>query len=223
MRLVEHPSPNHGARREAPTDILLLHYTGMRDAAAALARLRDPTAEVSAHYLIDTDGTVFRLVDETRRAFHAGVSYWAGTTDVNSRSIGVELVNPGHEWGYRPFPAAQMSALAELAREVLSRHAIPSSRVLGHSDVAPSRKLDPGELFDWAWLAAQGIGVWPDPGAAAPPVDPASGLDRIGYRAGAAIDPAVVAAFQRHWRPALVDGVLDAETVTRIAQVAAAG
>src|SRR5262249_42163258 len=150
-------------------DMLVLHYTGMQSAAAAIDRLCDPAAKVSAHYLIEEDGTAWRLVDETRRAFHAGVSFWQGTTDVNSASIGIELVNPGHEWGYRPFPDAQMQTLETLAQEILRRHAIPPDRVVGHSDVAPARKQDPGELFDWRRLADAGIGLWPEEGGRAAP------------------------------------------------------
>ena len=219
-RRVALPSPNHGARAPGSTiDILLLHYTGMQSAEAALARLTDPAAEVSCHWLIDEDGTLYHLVDEARRAWHAGRAFWAGEHDINSRSIGIELVNPGHEFGYRPFPAAQMAALAALAQEILGRHPIPAHRVLGHSDVAPARKQDPGEMFDWAWLAAQGIGLWPAPAAGPESVEPAADLACIGYEdAGAA----AVAAFQRHWRPSRVDGVLDRETRIRLAQIARA-
>ena len=220
MTVIPHPSPNFGPRREGPVDMLVLHYTGMAGAGEALARLCDPAAEVSSHYLIDEDGSVFQLVDEGSRAHHAGVSFWAGTRDVNSRSIGIELVNPGHELGYRPFPQAQMAALAELARAILRRHPIPSARVLGHADVAPARKRDPGELFDWAWLAARGIGLWPDAAAPAPPIGPWAGLGLIGY--DAAEPDAAVAAFQRHFLPAALGRGLDAATVLRIAQVAAA-
>jgi N-acetylmuramoyl-L-alanine amidase len=210
---VERPSPNHGPRPDGGIiDILLLHYTGMDSTEAALARLCDPGAEVSCHWLIDEDGTIHRLVDEERRAWHAGASFWAGARDINSRSIGIELVNPGHDLGYRPFPPAQMTALAELARGILARHQIPPHRVLAHSDVAPERKQDPGELFDWAWLAEQGIGLWPAPDAGPDSTD----LARIGYENG---DAASVIAFQRHWRPSRVDGVLDAETRSRIAQI----
>src|SRR5579872_36543 len=146
MQIVEHPSPNHDARTSG-VDMLILHYTGMVDQPAALARLTDPTAKVSAHYLIGEDGTVIRLVPEERRAWHAGVSHWRGRSDINSASIGIELVNPGHEFGYRDFPAAQMAALAELAKDIVARHKIPARHVLGHSDVAVGRKQDPGERF----------------------------------------------------------------------------
>jgi len=215
----ERPSPNFGPRPAgAAIDILLLHYTGMPSAEAALARLSDPAAQVSCHWLVDEDGTIHRLVDESLRAWHAGHAFWAGERDINGRSIGIELVNPGHEWGYREFAEAQMAALATLATGILARHPIPSRRVLGHSDVAPDRKQDPGELFDWAWLARQGIGLWP--AADAPTADVAAdqALVAIGFEAAT---PAAVAAFQRRYRPARIDGQVDAETARRIRQVAA--
>jgi N-acetylmuramoyl-L-alanine amidase len=219
VRIVESPSPNHNDRPAGkPVDILLLHYTGMRSGDAALQRLRDPAAKVSSHYLIEEDGRIHRLVAESRRAWHAGVSYWAGERDINGISIGIELVNPGHDFGYRPFPQPQMAALVELGQAILARHPIPPARVLGHSDVAPSRKIDPGELFDWRALAGAGIGLWPSP--APGPVDLASvqrALARYGYEVPSSgeLDAATTAAlqaFQRHFRPALIDGVLDEET-----------
>jgi N-acetylmuramoyl-L-alanine amidase len=163
MNIIEGPSPNHDPRADgAAVDILVLHYTGMRTAEEALSRLCDPQAKVSSHYTIDRDGTVYRHVAEELRARHAGVSYWAGVWDVNSHSIGIELVNPGHEFGYIPFAEAQIDALIDLSRGILARHpAITPSRVVGHSDVAPNRKEDPGELFPWAKLAQHGIGLWP--------------------------------------------------------------
>ena len=199
--------------------MLVLHYTGMPDAASALARLRDPESRVSAHYLVDEDGAVSRLVPEERRAWHAGVAEWAGESDVNARSIGIELVNPGHEHGYRPFPEAQMAALERLAGAVVRRHRIPPRRVVGHSDVAPARKRDPGELFDWARLARAGVGLWPElpgppPAGPAPAAEACERLRAWGYaapRAGAGDSAAVVAAFQRHFRPRRVDGAWDAE------------
>jgi N-acetylmuramoyl-L-alanine amidase len=222
MRIVERPSPNHGARRaDAPIDLLLLHYTGMHDAASALDRLCDPASEVGCHWLIDEDGTIYRMIDEGRRAWHAGRAFWAGERDINSRAIGIELVNPGHEWGYRPFPSAQMAALRDLAHGILARHPIAPPRVLGHSDVAPTRKQDPGELFDWAWLAGQGIGLWPDwTRAPALAVSPGAALAAIGYEVEPdGPSPEIIAAFQRHFRPARVDGALDAETEARISAV----
>ena len=157
------PSPNFDDRPDGtPIDMLVIHYTGMPTARDALERMCYAGARVSAHYMIDEDGTVYALVDEEKRAWHAGVSEWRGHTDINTRSIGIELVNPGHEFGYRSFPDAQMAALIALAREILNRHPIPPRNVVGHSDVAPRRKTDPGELFDWKRLAAEGIGLWPD-------------------------------------------------------------
>jgi N-acetylmuramoyl-L-alanine amidase len=228
----ERPSPNQGPRAPGPIDMLVLHYTGMTSAASALDRLCDPVAEVSAHYLIEEDGTVWRLVDETRRAWHAGRGFWAGERDINSRSIGIELANPGHEHGYRAFPEAQIEALETLARAVLSRHPIPPNRVLGHSDVAPQRKEDPGELFPWQRLAAAGIGLWSDfagadaMGGAASVESAQQALARIGYEVTAsgrldAATRAVVIAFQRRYRPTCCNGELDPETMRRIAVVAA--
>ncbi len=233
MKIVERPSPNFNDRpAETPIDIIVLHYTGLPTAAEALARLCDPVARVSAHYTIDEDGTVYRHVAEDKRAWHAGVSSWGGDTDVNGRSIGIEIVNPGHEFGYRDFPEPQMSAVAALCRELIARHPIPPCRVVGHSDVAPDRKRDPGELFDWRGLAAAGVGLWPaaaDLGAdefvAGDSVDVAefqTGLRRYGYGCpeSGALDDAtrtVVASFQRHFRPAAVDGQPDAECAAILA------
>lgn len=220
----DRPSPNHGPRPgNGVVDMLVLHYTGMADAAAALDRLCDPAAEVSAHYLIERDGTVHRMVAEDRRAWHAGRSWWQGTTDVNGRSIGIELENPGHDWGYLPFPEPQMAALEALAAAILGRHPIPAHRVVGHSDVAPRRKIDPGELFDWPRLARAGIGRWPpalDGGDGRAP-DPQEALRLLGLVGYELDDPAAtVAAFQRRWRPVRVDGQLDRETRRRIAVLA---
>src|SRR5271156_4492223 len=156
-------SPNHDERpADGQVDMLILHYTGMRTAQAAIERLCDPEARVSSHYVVDEDGEVIRLVPEERRAWHAGVSYWRGHDTLNDRSIGIEIVNPGHEWGYRDFPALQMAAVCELCLSILARHPIPARNVVAHSDIAPDRKQDPGELFDWAGLAANGVGLWPD-------------------------------------------------------------
>ncbi|MBM3618579.1 MAG: N-acetylmuramoyl-L-alanine amidase [Alphaproteobacteria bacterium] len=162
MTLISRPSPNHDSRNGMAVDTLVIHFTGMRTAEEALERLTDPASKVSAHYTIDEDGTVYSHVAESERAWHAGVSHWRGRDGVNAFSIGIELVNPGTEFGYRAFPKSQMVALAELAQGILSRHAIPARNVVGHSDVAPTRKDDPGHLFDWPWLAQQGIGLWPD-------------------------------------------------------------
>lgn len=213
------PSPNWDERPPGtPIDTLILHYTGMQSAEAAIARLRDPAAHVSSHYVVEEDGTAWRLVAEEHRAFHAGVSEWRGHSALNGRSIGIEIVNPGHEWGYRPFPARQMAAVCELCLEVLGRHPIPARNVVAHSDVAPDRKQDPGELFDWPGLAENGVGLWP--GAGADPVPQSgveAGLRRIGYPVPDLA--ATVTAFQRHWRPSRVDGVADEETRARIADI----
>jgi N-acetylmuramoyl-L-alanine amidase len=216
LHLTERPSPNHDARPEGTAvDMLILHYTGMQSGPEALARLRDPEAGVSSHYLVEEDGQIFRLVDETRRARHAGVSHWGGRSALNAVSIGIEVVNPGHEWGYRPFPALQMAAVAELCLDILTRHPIPARHVLAHSDVAPDRKEDPGELFDWPGLARCGVGLWPREDAE-PQADALTLLGRIGYRTDLPL-PVLVTAFQRHWRPERVDGVADATTLARMA------
>lgn len=218
-------SPNHGRRPESGRiDMLVLHYTGMTSAQAAIERLCDPDARVSAHYLIEENGTTWRLVPESLRAFHAGLSCWEGERDLNAVSIGIEIVNPGHEWGYRPFPDTQMTAVARLCRGLISRHSIPQHRVVGHSDIAPQRKADPGELFDWPRLARAGIGIWP---AASPP-QPGGETDRrqsisdltaIGYCATEqSLTPALF-AFQRRFRPICCDGRLDRETATRLSEV----
>lgn len=224
----ERPSLNHDARGEPPrVDMLVLHYTGMQSAAAALDRLCDPAARVSSHYLIEEDGAVWRLVPESRRAFHAGVSYWAGERDLNFVSIGIEIVNPGHEWGYRPFPEPQMNAVERLCRDILARHPIPAHRIVGHSDIAPDRKTDPGELFDWRRLARGGIGLWPEPTGSCGEAEvdhlrAAADLAAIGYCTISGSENVVVAAFQRRFRPARVDGIVDPETAARLAAVRAA-
>jgi N-acetylmuramoyl-L-alanine amidase len=211
---VECPSPNFDERpRDQPVDILVMHYTGMETGAAALARLCDAAARVSAHYTVDEDGMIYHHVPEDCRAWHAGVSYWAGARDINARSIGIEIVNPGHEFGYRSFPAAQIEAVMSLALDIFSRHPIPPERVLGHSDVAPDRKQDPGELFPWTRLAKEGIGLWPVPGATLHGSFE-QGLRRFGY--GIRPDPDVsledaVTAFQRHFRQSRINGAIDGE------------
>jgi N-acetylmuramoyl-L-alanine amidase len=213
-------SPNVDERPDGGAiDALILHYTGMPSAEAALARLCDPAAAVSAHYLVDEDGSVVALVPEHRRAWHAGRSAWQGQERLNDTSIGIELVNPGHEWGYRPFTEAQYAACIELCQAILARWPIPACRVLAHSDVAPDRKRDPGELFDWPRLAAAGIGLWPAPGDGRPRsiATLQRQLREVGYPAPqhGRLDAAtrcVIKAFQRHYRPACVDGVADRET-----------
>ena len=201
--------------------MLILHYTGMRTGREALDRLRDPAAKVSSHYVVEEDGRIFRLVPENCRAAHAGISHWRGHAALNARSIGIEIVNPGHEWGYRDFPALQMAAVCDLCLDILSRHSIPPRNVVGHSDVAPDRKQDPGELFDWEGLARNGVGLWPERDPAAPSEDETLPLlASIGYRTD--LPPSVlVAAFQRHWLPSRTDGIADAATRARIAAVAA--
>jgi N-acetylmuramoyl-L-alanine amidase len=231
LDVIDAPSPNFNART-APPDMVVLHYTGMATGEAALERLRDPTSEVSAHWLIEEDGRVFALVPEERRAWHAGKAIWKAERDVNGRSIGVELVNPGHEHGYRPFPAAQIEALCALLDAIRDRWTIPDGRILAHSDVAPERKTDPGELFPWKTLAERGHGLWAEP--AASPGEPLglgdegvgvwalqAGLTRLGYDSAPsgrfdAHTQTIVTAFQRHWRPEAVDGVADGETRARL-------
>jgi len=230
----ERLSPNHGSRGEAPNiraiDMLVLHYTGMQSAAEAIDRLCDPEAKVSAHYVVEEDGTLWRLVPEERRAFHAGVSCWQGEQNLNHCSIGIEIVNPGHEWGYRAFPEAQMAAVEELCRDILSRWRIPAYRIVGHSDIAPDRKSDPGELFDWRRLARARIGLWPEPGAeqarrrgrgvgVVERAGALADLARIGYCVSAATERVAVAAFQRRFRPQRWDGLIDGETRMRLRQV----
>lgn len=221
LRIVEAPSPSQDARPDGGiVDMLVLHYTGMKTGDEAIARLTDPRSKVSAHYTIDRDGRVFRHVPEERRAWHAGVSWWDGTRNVNGCSIGIELVNPGHEFGYVPFPQAQIAALIDLAEGVMQRHPIPPERVLGHSDVAPARKEDPGELFPWRQLAEFGIGVWPEGGLHEGRDEPfESAMRRFGY--GLAPDTDVtlekaILAFQRHFHPENLTGRPDFETGRRL-------
>lgn len=208
----ETPSPNWD-ERALPVSMVVLHYTGMQSGDEALERMRDPAAKVSAHYMIDEDGTVSRLVSEDKRAWHAGKSYWRGITDVNSASVGIELVNPGHEWGYRPFPDEQMDALIPLLAAIMRRHGIAPANVVGHSDIAPVRKQDPGELFDWEGLAGYGLALkTPKPRIQLLYDNPGAfylALERFGY--DIADGRAAVAAFQRRWRPRRVDGELDGE------------
>ncbi|MEO1193466.1 MAG: N-acetylmuramoyl-L-alanine amidase [Pseudomonadota bacterium] len=215
MRLTEAPSPNHNDRRGRPIDLVVLHYTGMQSGAAALERLRDPAAQVSAHYLIEEDGEIFRLVPDQRRAWHAGRAFWAGESDVNARSLGIELVNPGLEWGYRPFPDAQVASLERLLSHLLRRHAIHPARVVGHSDVAPLRKDDPGALFPWPRLAAHGLTIHPpvlQPLSPVPWQQVATWLAAYGYGYLDQDREAVLRAVQRRFRPRLIDGQLDGET-----------
>ena len=226
-----HPSPNHGERRDGRRpDMLLLHYTGMASAEAALHRLCSPEAGVSAHYFVFEDGRTIQLVPENRRAWHAGAGRWAGETDINSCSIGIEIAHPGHAGGLPPYPREQMAAVIDLCRDIVGRWQIPPERVLAHSDVAPSRKEDPGELFPWRSLHEAGVGRYVEPaplrqgdtlrlGAAGPDVAALqTSLSAYGYDlpvTGVYDDAtaSVVTAFQRHFRPARVDAVADASTV----------
>ena len=234
------PSPNHGERRDArKPDCILLHYTGMPDAAGALQRLCDPAAEVSSHYLVNEDGAILQLVPEARRAWHAGAARWKTETDLNSSSIGIEIVIYGHDGGLPPYPEAQIEAVAALCADIASRHAIAPERILGHSDVAPGRKRDPGEHFPWDVLHGRGIGHWVAPapirggrflsrGETGQPVEVLqSMLAFYGFPCPVtgtydAQTEAVVAAFQRHYRPAQVDGVADASTITTLRDLIAA-
>lgn len=234
LMIEERVSPNHDARpMGAQVDLLLMHYTGMADAAVALDRLCSAAAKVSAHYLVDEEGRIFHLVAEARRAWHAGVACWAGETNINGCSIGIEIANPGHELGYPDFPDAQMRAVEALALDILGRHPIPPDRVLAHSDVAPDRKADPGEKFDWGRLAAAGIGHWVEaaPIAEGPVFQLGARGDRVadlqyqladyGYSLEVtgvydAATEKVIIAFQRHFRPERVDGVADLSTVATL-------
>lgn len=234
------PSPNHGERTVAVPSLSVLHYTGMRDAQAALARLCSPSSEVSAHYVVFEDGRIVQCVPEARRAWHAGASSWAGVTDINSHSIGIEIANPGHDHGYRDFPSPQIDAVTALCRDIGERLSIRPEDVLAHSDIAPARKQDPGEKFPWAALHAAGVGHWVEPAPVTWPgvplrrgdAGPAVGtlqdaLRRYGY--GLAADETlygeatenVVRAFQRHFRPARVDGVADPSTLSTLRRLLA--
>ncbi len=215
MQVEAVPSPNFNDRKHA-VDMLVLHYTGMQTGQDALDRMCDAAAEVSAHYLVWEDGRIAQLVGEDKRAWHAGVSSWQGDTDLNSRSIGIEIVNGGHDWPLEngtlsPYPEAQISALTELCQGILSRWEIPQTRIVGHSDIAPARKEDPGEHFPWERLAEAGIGLWPK--GSKPPVTEAAlplVLTQIGY--DVADLKAAIRAFQRRWRPECVTGEVDLET-----------
>lgn len=239
LPIEHHRSANHGERAAGkPVDMLILHYTGMISDERALKWLTDPESGVSSHYFVFEDGRIAQLVDEGRRAWHAGQSFWDGETDINSRSIGIEIANPGHEFGYRPFPVPQIEAVIALSRDILARNSIPPERVLAHSDVAPLRKDDPGELFPWRELHAAGTGAW------VPPEPPGGGvsfklgergegvaafknqLRSYGYGVGDGpefdvVTEAVVRAFQRHFRPERVDGVADASTMKTLQRLAA--
>ena len=236
-----HPSPNFEPRRGVTKpSILLLHYTGLASVAKAIDWLTRPESKVSAHYVIDEAGSVTQMVAEDMRAWHAGAAVWAGETDINSLSIGIEVHNAGHEQGLPDFPEAQVAMLEALCRDIIARHAIRPERVLAHSDVAPTRKIDPGEKFPWARLAAAGVGHWvtpepvnwADPGMARDAAGPLiaavqTKLAAYGYgiEATGGFDPRtefVVKAFQRHFRPERVDGLIDQSTITTLERLAAA-
>jgi N-acetylmuramoyl-L-alanine amidase len=234
LDFIERPSPNFNERPEGRRpDILLLHYTGMASAEAAAARLCDAAAKVSSHYLVDEAGRITRMVPEHLRAWHAGVGHWAGESDINGCSIGIEIANGGHDFGSPPYPDIQMRAVEALCRDILSRHPIAPRRVLGHSDIAPGRKADPGEWFDWARLSRAGIGLWvsPEPIIAGPSLKKGDRGDTVAelqfmlgdYGYGIEVlgrydeaTEAVVTAFQRHFRPEKVDGVADVSTVATL-------
>ncbi|KAB1075249.1 peptidoglycan recognition protein family protein [Methylobacterium planeticum] len=233
------PSPNHGERRGAPPDMLILHYTGMESAPVALQRLANPLAEVSAHYFVFEDGRVVQMVPEGRRAWHAGQGAWKGERDINSRSLGIEIAHPGHVGGLPPYPEAQIASVIALGRDLVRRWAIPPERVLAHSDIAPERKEDPGEVFPWDRLAHAGLGhhVPPAPirdgrffaqGDSGQPIEALQAmLGLYGYDLPVtgrfdARTHAVVTAFQRHFRQARVDGVADASTIMTLRDLIAA-
>jgi N-acetylmuramoyl-L-alanine amidase len=218
LNIVEHPSPNHAARTDQPVDILVLHYTEL-PLEESLDILSDGKREgrVSAHYVLAEDGTAYRLVPEDRTAWHAGASYWRGREALNATSIGIEIVNLHGD--RHDYPAAQIAALIELCREIIARHPdIVPRNVVGHSDIAPQRKVDPGRRFPWKALAEAGIGLWPRAGGRPLDGDFQKGLQRYGYAPALAV-PAreIVKAFQRHFRPGQVDGMADAETKTLLA------
>lgn len=230
------PSPNFDTRKGAPVDILLLHYTGMQDDEAAVRWLADPRSKVSCHYVVHEDGRIIAMVDEEQRAWHAGQGSWKGVTDINARSVGIEICNPGHEHGYRVFPDAQVEAVIALSKAIIARHGIAREHVLAHSDIAPDRKEDPGELFPWDRLAVAGVGhhLPPAPivdgrfmstGHAGEPVAALQNMLRLyGYPVEAngqydAQTQTVVRAFQRHFRPARIDGVADSSTVSTLHQL----
>jgi len=234
-------SPNHGERkgRGAP-DMIVLHYTGMPDNQAAIRKLCNPTSEVSAHYVVLQDGYIVQLVAESRRSWHAGMASWAGETDINSCSIGIEIANPGHDHGYPSFPKRQIAAVTALCRSIFTRHQIAAGRVLAHSDVAPTRKQDPGEKFPWKVLADSGIGLWVKPaplglagpifvlGETSPMIEETQrllakfgyGVTPTGYLDGTTRD--AVAAFQRHFRPERIDGVVDTSSLMTLKALIAA-
>lgn len=223
MTYLEAPSPNFDDRGRG-IDTIILHYTGMPTGAEALARLRDASAKVSAHYLVEENGDVHQLVDEAKRAWHAGVSSWKGESDINARSIGIEIVNPGHEFGYRDFPDVQIGAVIALLKNIRMRHDVSPLRVLGHSDVAPRRKEDPGEKFPWGRLADEGLSLSPFSGnpevGGGVSFDVAlSALQAIGYDAPSGDYAAGLIAFQRRFCPQSLGQGFDKRTKAALEQV----
>lgn len=221
MKIEDRPSPNFDERGDVRPSLIILHYTGMETAEKALDRLTDPDSKVSAHYTVDEDGSVYIHVDESKRAWHAGHSFWHGETNINAHSIGIEIVNPGWEWGYRPFTGAQMKILTPLCKEIMQRHGIDPENVLGHSDVSPGRRFDPGEYFPWHEMAAHGIGVWPDPADEDAVKSAGMNIERALHDYG--YDPRIklrdkLSAFQSHFVPeAFVNGHAgEADSLTRI-------
>ncbi|WP_326524192.1 N-acetylmuramoyl-L-alanine amidase [Sphingomonas sp.] len=212
MDFIDHPSPNFDDRL-LPISAIVLHYTGMESGPAALERLCDPAAKVSSHYLVYEDGTIYRLMPEEKRAWHAGRSHWRGLTDLNSASVGIEIVNPGHEYKYTPYPDAQIDAVVRLVAGIKDRWEITRGNVVGHSDIAPARKRDPGELFPWDRLARLRLALpRPTKGLIDPHWTEAGfllALERFGYDVTNPM--AAIVAFQRRFRPELVDGEIDAE------------
>lgn len=251
LSFIDRPSPNFDTRTR-PVDLVVLHYTGMQDAEIALARLCDPApaagrypgpwqspaapadaplGKVSSHYVVDEAGAIYRLVQEEHRAWHAGASSWEGEADVNARAIGIEIVNGGHDFDLPDFTDAQIESVIALLRDILARHRLTPSRVVGHSDVAPERKLDPGEKFPWKRLADAGVSIWPSQAGDALQSDNdrvgrvQGQLSHFGYsleRTGAmdAATRAALRAFQRRFRPANIDGLIDEETQSLLAAVA---
>lgn len=213
MNVIQVFSP-HFNERSLPINTLLIHYTDLPTTDEALSCLTRPDSRVSAHYLIDEKGKVYQLVSEEKRAWHAGKSYWRGCIDLNSCSIGIELSNPGHSHGYLPFPNEQIQSLVKLWTDIKSRWDIPSCRILGHSDVAPQRKQDPGHLFPWKALSQEGFGLWPD--VLSPPPSPSlpdlmESLHAIGYEITSPQD--TLLAFQRRFEPHKMDGLATLETL----------
>jgi N-acetylmuramoyl-L-alanine amidase len=232
MQIVSRPSLNYDSRpKTAPIDMLVIHYTDMETAEEALDLLCSPASKVSSHYLISENGHIYRLVEEENRAWHAGVSFWKGRTKLNDYSIGIELANPGHRCGYKDFPQKQIDALIQLSHGIMSRHHIPPYHVVAHSDIAPDRKKDPGEKFPWKILAQHNIGFWPSKKLEVMVPHTIEVflvqqmLSRIGYHVPmhGMYDPGtklVIEAFQRHFCPHKVHGIIDPETYRQLVRVA---